>query len=131
MPTVCPTCKKTYDEGIKYCLECGASLIGVETSTPEKRTKTVVLQAKDHAKVESVKTDSKPNAMAPPANVGVDSFLEGQRQHEDEEAIRSILQELASSIKSLDASLKVTSDTNLLLLKKLYELESRLSASKP
>jgi hypothetical protein len=110
LPGVCPTCKRTYEEGIRFCLECGTPLQGLETSKINRQEESTVLQAKDQTIVEE-REDVRP-------------------QPQDEtDAIRSILKELTSSVKSLQASLNVVSDTNLLLLKKLYELDSILEKS--
>lgn len=46
------------------------------------------------------------------------------------ETITPLLEELIASTRSLEASIKVLTDTNTLILKKIYELESRLDASK-
>lgn len=127
MVGICPNCKKTYGEGIKYCLECGTPLHELDTLEPEMRGELVVLQATNQAAVEQRSEDIKPNPKEAP-QVDVETKLPGQPVAK---TIRPILEELIKSIRSLEASLKIVTDTNMLLLKKIYELESMLDASEP
>ena len=89
------------------------------------RGELVVLQATNQAAAEQRSEDIKPNPKETP-QVDVETKLPGQPVAE---TIRPILEELIKSIRSLEASLKIVTDTNMLLLKKIYELESMLDAS--
>ena len=126
MTGICPNCKRTYGEGIRYCLECGTPLVELKPSEPEKQAEPDVSKATIQASVEKLSEDVKPSPEEAP-RVDVETGLPSQPA---EETIPPILEEINTRIRSLEASLKVVADTNMLILKKIYELDSKLDAIK-